>query len=127
MASRMMTQKGAVQDYNTRMDNIRQFVSDKNLPTKIGRQVLAYYNALYSGNAVYDEKQIMAQLPLSVSGPLIDSLYKSTLYSAPLFRTLQFVSDRKGDGQADELMVKVCMEMNHLVTLAQGKTCSAAY
>ena len=41
LASRMMTEKGAIQEYNMRMDGIRQFMRDKEVPGWITQRVVA--------------------------------------------------------------------------------------
>lgn len=113
IASRMMAQKGAVQVYNTKMDEVRQFLHNKKVPTLHRRRVMAYYEALYEGSHVYDEKEILQKLPLSVSGPVVESIYRATMDTVPLFRQLTSNDD------GTEIMVKICMELEPKVALPQ--------
>eukprot|EP01050_Picozoa_sp_SAG11_P002008 SAG11_NODE_97_length_16960_cov_22.407405_2_plen_786_part_00 len=111
LASRMMSRKGAVQAYNTRMDEIRQFMVDKKVPADIKRRVSAYYHALWSEKHVYDETQLLTSMPLSISGPIVSHLYTRALESVPLFRRL------KNESHGDLILQRLCMEMKHIVAL----------
>lgn len=111
LASRMMSRKGAVQAYNTRMDEIRQFMYDKKVPLAITRRVFLYYKALWSEKHVYDETQILTSMPLSISGPVVSHLYTQALESVPLFKRLREVP------HGDLILQRLCMEMKHVVAL----------
>eukprot|EP01048_Picozoa_sp_COSAG05_P007517 COSAG05_NODE_532_length_8897_cov_18.622301_4_plen_296_part_00 len=113
IASQMMSQKGAVQEYNMRMDEVRQFLQNKQVPTSQRRHVLAYYEALYAGRLVYDERMVLGKLPLAVSGPVIAYIYEKAMESVSFFRTLS----QEIDGR--EIMVKICLELQHVVALPQ--------
>jgi CRP-like cAMP-binding protein len=111
IASRMMTQKGTIQKYNTEMDDVRQYLINKKVSTSIRRHVIAYYEALYDGKHVYDEQSILVPLPSAVSIPVVAEIYQKSMHSVALFRKL----DQQDDGA--EVMLQICLRLQHEVAL----------
>lgn len=106
LSSILMTQKGAVLAYHQRMDEIRQFLKAKNVPTTTRRQVVAFYNNLWSEQAVYDEADIMLQLPASLNHDLITFLYQDMIQSVALFHNMD-----------QEVIQNICQHLRHTVVL----------
>jgi CRP-like cAMP-binding protein len=106
LSSILMTQKGAVLQYHQRMDEIRQFLKAKNVPTSTRRQVVAFYNNLWSEQAVYDEAEIMNQLPSSLNHELITFLYQDMIASVALFHNMD-----------QEVIQNICQHLRHTVIL----------
>ena len=52
--------------YNQRMDEIRQFMITKSVPTPMRRRMIAFFNTLWSENAIYDEAEIISLLSPSM-------------------------------------------------------------
>ena len=52
--------------YNQRMDEIRQFMITKSVPTSMRRRMIAFFNTLWSENAIYDEAEIISLLSPSM-------------------------------------------------------------
>jgi Ca2+-binding EF-hand superfamily protein/CRP-like cAMP-binding protein len=113
LSASMMARKGAIQMYNTRMDEIQQFMTDRKVPPIISRRVTAYYQALWSDKHVYDEQQLLNNMPLAVSGPVVQHLYTPTLESIALFSKLQ----DKPYGAL--ILQRLCMMMSHMVALPE--------
>ena len=75
MASRFMATKGAVQAFNTRMDEVRQYCLDSNINVSLRRRIEAHFNLLWGKTAIYDEQEILALLPRVLRDPIIEQLY----------------------------------------------------
>jgi hypothetical protein len=48
------------------MDEIRQFMITKSVPTPMRRRMIAFFNTLWSENAIYDEAEIVSLLSPSM-------------------------------------------------------------
>jgi CRP-like cAMP-binding protein len=106
LSSILMTQKGAVLQYHQRMDEIRQFLKAKQVPTTTRRQVVAFYNNLWSEQAVYDEADIIGNLPSSLNNELITFLYQDMIQSVALFYNME-----------EEVIQNICQHLRHTVVL----------
>ena len=88
MASRFMASKGAVQTFNTRMDEIRQYLRDKNVPTTQRRAIEQHFILLWGKTAIYDEAEILTLLPRTLRDPLMETLYVERLSHVAIFSGL---------------------------------------
>ena len=71
MASRFMASKGAVQIFNTRMDEIRQYLRDiKNGGPPQRRAIEAHFSLLWGKTAIYNEAEILELLPRTLRSVL---------------------------------------------------------
>ena len=70
MASRFMASKGAVQIFNTRMDEIRQYLRDKNVGAPQRRAIEAHFSLLWGKTAIYNEAEILELLPRTLRSVL---------------------------------------------------------
>eukprot|EP01051_Picozoa_sp_SAG22_P011769 SAG22_NODE_1162_length_5301_cov_1.628604_3_plen_98_part_00 len=84
----VMSSKAAEQVYNEKMDGIRQYLSAKKLPKDVRVRVIAFYNTLWTGNAVYDEQEILEMLPPAIRRQVITHMYKEMIDSVRLFNNL---------------------------------------
>ena len=97
LASSMMAKKGAEQTYNTRMDEIYQFMRDKNVPTPVSRRTVAYFHTLWADKHVYNEVEILMAMPVCVSQstafclvfPLLSRLRRRLCLVFPLLSRLR--------------------------------------
>jgi hypothetical protein len=48
------------------MDEIRQFMTRKSVPTPMRRRMIAFFNTLWCENAIYDEAEIISLLSPSM-------------------------------------------------------------
>lgn len=88
MASRFMASKGAVQYFNTRMDEIRQYLRDKNVPVQQRRTVEAHFALLWGRAAIYNEAEILSLLPRSLRDPIVELVYIPLLSHVAVFSSL---------------------------------------
>jgi hypothetical protein len=78
----------------------------KSVPNKMRRRVIAFFNTLWSENAIYDESDIIAMLPASMKNELVGHLYKQTIESVALFSNLD-----------EDVLIKICIALEHTVVL----------
>ena len=88
MASRFMASKGAVQYFNTRMDEIRQYLRDKNVPAQQRRTVEAHFALLWGRAAIYNEAEILSLLPRTLRDPIVELVYIPLLSHVAVFSSL---------------------------------------
>jgi hypothetical protein len=86
MASRFMASKGAVQIFNTRMDEIRQYLRDKNVGAPQRRAIEAHFSLLWGKTAIYNEAEILELLPRTLRSVL-------SIVQIAALRTALFLSD----------------------------------
>lgn len=122
MASRFMVTKGTVSAFNTRMDEVRQLMADKQVPVSQRRQIEAHFRFLWESKAVYDEKEILQLLPSSLRDPILDSQYLHLISNCALFGGLQNYSspgrkDGTGKTSGYGILNKIVRELTHTVAL----------
>lgn len=88
MASRFMASKGALQHFNTRMDQIRQYLMDKSIPTPQRRAIEAHFALLWGRAAIYNEAEILSLLPRTLRDPVVEALYIPLLSHVAAFSAL---------------------------------------
>jgi hypothetical protein len=84
-----MTTKGAVQSYNTKMDEVRHYLRHKNLPVGQRRAIEAHFRLLWQDTAMYDERQILALMPRVLRDPIIAELYGDAVGKSAFFARLR--------------------------------------
>ena len=52
-----------------------RYLRDKNIPVTQRRAIEAHYSLLWGKTAIYDEAEILGQLPRALRDPLLQSLY----------------------------------------------------
>ena len=117
LSARMMSQKGAIQLYNTKMDEVLNYVRDMKIPTHMRRRVESHYLKLWETKAIYNEQEILQRLPIAISGPVIDYLYMATMSTASLFTQQMDPSCPHGQ----EILVQIATQLSHEV--ATPNTC----
>lgn len=122
MASRFMVTKGTVSAFNTRMDEVRQLMTDKQVPTSQRRQIEAHFRFLWESKAVYDERDILQLLPSALRDPILDSHYLHLVGNCALFSALQSYSspgrkDGSGKTSGYGILNKIVRELTHTVAL----------
>ena len=88
MASRFVATKGAVVEFNKRMEEVSQWLSDKNVSVPQRRQIEAHFRLLWGSNLIYDERAILELLPRVIRDPLLGRLYSDMLGGSALFAPL---------------------------------------
>ena len=106
LSSILMTQKGAVQVYNQKMDEIRLFLKVKAVPTVMRRKVIAFYEHLWEESAVVDETEIMKAIPGSLNDEMTNYLYKDMIESVVLFHSMDA-----------EVIRQICTHLRHTVVM----------
>eukprot|EP01052_Picozoa_sp_SAG31_P004477 SAG31_NODE_186_length_20918_cov_26.890917_5_plen_530_part_00 len=107
----VMSSKAAEQVYYEKMDSIRQYLQAKKVPSDVRRKVITFYTTLWTGNAVYDEKEILRELPQAIKRQVVSHLYRDMIDSVRLF------SNIRGENR-DEILCKICLGLEHTVALA---------
>jgi hypothetical protein len=87
-----------------------QYLLAKKVPKNIRVRVISFYNTLWTGNAVYDEQEILDMLPPAIRRQVISHMYKEMIDSVRLFNNL------RGENR-DEILCKICLGLQHTVAL----------
>jgi hypothetical protein len=98
----VMSSKAAETVYNQRMDGIRQYLVAKKVPLETRQRVITFYKMLWAGAAVYDEHEILGQLPTAIAKQVISHMYKEMIDAVRLFNNL------RGENR-DEILCKICL------------------
>jgi hypothetical protein len=114
LSARMMTTKGAIQQFNTKMDEVRNYLVDSRLPVGQRRMIEAHYSKLWQSKSIYSEKEILQRLPSSLSTPVVEFLYEDVMGSAALFTQLMDPALPHGR----EILAKIALELNNEVANA---------
>jgi hypothetical protein len=109
LSARFMAGMGAKQDFNTRMDEVRQYVRDHSVPTRQRRAVEAHFQLLWGKAAIYDEKEILALLPRVLRDPIVHTQYTPILSHCALFAKLGSIP------QGHEVTALVAQQLTHTV------------
>ena len=88
LSSRFMATMGAEQAFNTRMDEVRQYLRERNVPTHQRRSIEAHFQLLWGKAAIYDEVQILSLLPNVLSDPILHAEYTPMIAHAAIFSQL---------------------------------------
>jgi CRP-like cAMP-binding protein len=110
MASRFMATMGAEQAFNTRMDEVRQYMRERNVPTQQRRSIEGHFQLLWGKAAIYDEAEILSLLPKVLRDPIIHTQYTPIVTHAALFSKLGVM-----DG-GHEVLSLVAQRLSHTVS-----------
>ena len=75
----------AEQAYRTKMDELRDFFKQKNLPAELRLNVRKFYDNLYQKKTVFDEQAILRPLPPQLAKEMVDALYADLIASSKMF------------------------------------------
>ena len=114
MASRFMASKGAVQYFNTRMDEIRQYLRDKSVPTQQRRAVEAHFALLWGRAAIYDEAEILSLLPRTLRDPIVELVY------IPLLPHVAFFSSLGLNAKGREVLALIATQLTSTVSMPRN-------
>lgn len=114
LSARMMATKGAIQQFNTKMDEVRNYLADSRLPVGQRRMIEAHYSKLWQSKSIYSEKEILGRLPTSLSAPVVQFLYENVMSSVALFTQLMDPALPHGR----EILGKIALELIHEVANA---------
>jgi hypothetical protein len=114
MTSRFVAGKGAVQIFNTRMDEIRQYLRDKSIASQQRRQIEAHFSLLWGKAAIYDEAEILALLPRTLRDPVVATIYIPLLMHVAAFSALGHTSKGR------EVLALISAELKSTVSMARN-------
>ena len=100
LTSYITTGSQSEQLYATKMENLKNFFKVKDVPFSIRRNVRLFYDNLLRKKSVFDESDILDQLPPQLSKDLVFALYGPVINNTTLFVGLE-----------DEVTAKLCMEL----------------
>ena len=112
MASRFMATKGASQIFNTKMDEIRQYLRDNNVSKDQRIEIEMHFSALWGKSAIYDESEILALLPRCLRDPLLEGLYSNMIGNVGLFSLL---THEEKIPQGTEILCRISQMLTHTV------------
>ena len=92
--------KVSEQLYRQRMDSLVEFLRAKRFPYEVRKRVRTFYAHLYANKTVFDEEQILGQLPAHMSNELVFLMYQVVIESTPFF-----------SGLPKDITVKLCLAM----------------
>jgi len=101
------------QKYKENISGLREFLIDRNVPTKTRKRVVAFYENLYTSKSAYDERGMLEKLPQAMRVELVRCLYLKIMEEVALFRGL------KGDEVA-----RIVVELQPYHALAEEVICS---
>eukprot|EP01043_Picozoa_sp_COSAG02_P015937 COSAG02_NODE_691_length_18445_cov_23.541099_2_plen_929_part_00 len=88
LSARIMAEKGSVQIYNTKMDEMRVFCASNDLPISLTRKIEGYYCQMWSKKFVFNDNEILERLPWTLVKPVLEWMYEDIMGSAALFSKL---------------------------------------
>ena len=92
--------KVSEQLYRQRMDSLTEFLRTKRFPYEVRKRVRTFYAHLYENKTVFDEKEILSQLPAGMATELVYLMYKSVIDATPFFEGLPL-----------DVQTKLCLSM----------------
>jgi hypothetical protein len=92
--------KVSEQLYRQRMDSLTEFLRAKRFPYEVRKRVRTFYSHLYENKTVFDENEILSQLPTGMATELVYLMYKGVIESTPFF-----------DGLPRDVQTKLCLSM----------------
>ena len=110
MASRFVATKGAVQGFNTKMDEVRQYMHDKDVPIRERRRIEAHFGLLWGSKAIYDESEILSLMPREHRDKILETLYVGTMSNVALFSQL---AHDEGEAKGREVLGRIALTLTH--------------
>jgi hypothetical protein len=98
MSSLMMSGGASQQAYMEQMMALKAWMKSKRMPKRHRAKILAHFETQLEEGSMFSEREILSQLPPTLSSDISYHLYHGVLSAVPIF---------KGMGQ--ELMTKMCM------------------
>lgn len=89
------------------MDSLTEFLRTKKFPYEVRKRVRTFYAHLYENKTVFDEKEILSQLPTGMATELVYLMYKSLIDATPFF-----------EGLPRDMQTKLCLSMKPYPALA---------
>ena len=88
MATMMQGAKAGEQEYMAKLAALKAWMKARDLKKTDSQKILAYYRARSKGTSSFDEGEILADMPPSLSGEITTFLYARFLKEVPIFRGL---------------------------------------
>ena len=76
------------QRFNEKMGEIREFMSARNVPQRLRRKVMAFYDVLYKSGTIFDEEDVLADFPPRLRRQVVDIIFEDVIKTVPFFRGL---------------------------------------
>lgn len=88
MSSIVMTATMAEQLYKENMWKIKEFLNAKEVPQALRARIVASYETIYQRKTVFDDKEILEQLPPIISTDLVNFMYADIIREVVIFQPL---------------------------------------
>jgi hypothetical protein len=82
------------------MDSLGEFLRTKGFPYEVRKRVRTFFVHLYANKTVFDEGQILGQLPAHMANELVFLMYQVVIDGTPFFSDLP-----------KAIVVKLCLAM----------------
>lgn len=97
ISSIMIGMRGNEQEFQNKIRSLRGWLVEKEIPKPMQVQITRYFNQLWSSKTMFNEGEILSEMPPSMGSELSTFLYGHFLKTIPLFR-----------GLGDEVIFRLC-------------------
>ena len=73
--------------YRSKMDSLKEYIRERSIPKGLGRRVRKYYDVVLSKSSIFDDVNILGQLPHNMTAKIIMQIHSDTA------RRLNFIKD----------------------------------
>ena len=107
LSTMLMSGKALEEKIDNQLAELQEFMTSKNIPSKLRSKVRRYMELYYEKKSSYDEKAVLNSLPPSLAQELMEAMYKDIVDTVPLFAGLD-----------TEIISKLCVTLRPYQALA---------
>ena len=128
LSTMLMSGKALEEKIDNQLAELQEFMTQKNIPSKLRTKVRRYMELYYEKKSSYDEKAVLQSLPPVMAQELMEAMYKDIVDTVPLFAGLDTeiisrlcVTLRPYQALADEYVYKQGELGKELYIILQGR------
>ena len=107
LSTMLMSGKALEEKIDNQLAELQEFMTSKNIPSKLRSKVRRYMELYYEKKSSYDEGAVLNSLPPSLAQELMEAMYKDIVDTVPLFAGLD-----------TEIISKLCVSLRPYQALA---------
>jgi CRP-like cAMP-binding protein len=107
LSTMLMSGKALEEKIDNQLAELQEFMTSKNIPSKLRSKVRRYMELYYEKKSSYDEKAVLNSLPPVLAQELMEAMYKDIVDTVPLFAGLD-----------TEIISKLCVTLRPYQALA---------
>ena len=113
MTQIMASMKGNDQEFTLKLQGMKQWLKDQGFSKPEQKKVLNYFSEVWATKTLFNEAEILEEMPPAMRNTLVQQLYKPVVQDMPLFK-----------GLAPEIIAAICLAARPMMAIKNQEVMS---